>query len=91
MSGNEFTEPVRPEYVSIRTPNRGIAIEGIRVDEDGCLWWDVVPMDDLRISCQLWEGIKQNRVQTTGFLVAVVEEGVGLADICVGPVFTIGT
>ena len=47
-------------------------------------------MDDLGISRQLRERVEQDRVQTTRFEVTVVEEGIGLADVCVGPVLAVG-
>lgn len=91
LGGEEFTEPIRSEYVSVHTPNWGITVEGVGVDEDGGPGWDVVPADGLWIGCQFREGIEYNRVQTTGFEVAVMEEGVGLANVCVGPIFAVGT
>ena len=65
LSGKELTEAIRSEDVSIRTPNRSIAVERISVDEDGSLWWDIVPVNDLRFSGQLGERVEQHRVETS--------------------------
>ena len=81
----------RPEDVSVRTPNRSFAIKGVSADEDGSLRWDVVSVDDLGTGGQLRKRVEQHRIQTTRFEVAVVEEGVGLADVCVGSVLAVGT
>ena len=76
--------------MSVSAPNRSIVVERVSVDKDGCLGWDVVSMDDLRVGRQLWKGVEQHWMQTTGFEVAVVEEGVGLADVCVSPILAVG-
>jgi len=91
LSWEEFAEAIRSEGVSISAPNRSMTIQRISVDKDRSLGWDVVPVDDLGVRRQFRERVEQNRVQTTGFEVAVVEEGVGLADVCVGPILAIGT
>ena len=91
LGREELTETIRSENVSVRTPDRSIAVERVSVDEDGGLWGDVVPVNDLRIGRQLWERVEQDRMQATGFEVAVVEEGIGLADVCVSPVLAVGT
>ena len=90
LSREDFTEAIRSEDVPVGTPNWSITVEGEGVDEDGGLGGDVVSVDDLGVGRQLREGIKQDRVQTTGFEVAVVEEGIGFADVCVGPVLAVG-
>ena len=91
MSRKELTKAIRSENVSVGTPNRSIAVERVSVDEDGSLWRDVISVNDLRIGRQFREGVEQYRMQTTGFEIAVVEEGVGLAEVCVGSILAVGT
>ena len=91
LSWKELTKAIRSENVSVGTPNRSIAVERVSVDEDGSLWRDVISVNDLRIGRQLRERVEQHRMQTTGFEIAVVEEGVGLAEVCVGPILAVGT
>ena len=91
LSWKEFTEAIGSENVSIGTPNWSLAVECMSVDEDGSLWRNVISVNDFGIGCQLRERVEQHRMQTAGFEVAVVEEGVGLADVCVSPILAIGT
>lgn len=91
LGWKEFTEAIGSEDVSVRTPNGGFAIKGVSVDEDGGLGRDVVSMDDLRICGQLRKRVEQHWMQTARFEVGVMEEGVGLADVCIGSVLTVGT
>ena len=90
LGRKEFTEAIRSEDVSVGTPNGSLAIKGVSVDEYGSLRWDVVSVEDFRIGSQLWKRVEQHRMQTARFEVAVVEEGVGLADVCVGSVLAVG-
>ena len=91
LSRGELTEAIGSENVSVGAPDRSIAVERASVDEDGGLWRDVIPVNDLRIGRQLRERVEQDWMQATGFEIAVVEEGVGLADVCISPVFAVGT